>query len=81
MLILAILLFWKLDNSSVITRQNVKVALAVPVLQCKNPAVEGRGSLSSSFRLSGLAQGERYGKQRVWRVIPIVAFDCAFEES
>jgi len=47
----------------------------------KNPAVEGRWSLSSSFRLSGLAQGERYGKQRVWRVIPIVAFDCAFEES
>jgi len=48
--------FWKFDNSSVITRQNVKVALAQPVLQCKNPAVEGRGSLSSSFRLSGLAQ-------------------------
>jgi len=27
--------FWKLDNSSVIARQNVKVALAVPVLQYK----------------------------------------------
>ena len=40
--ITAIPLFWKLDNSSVITRQS-EVALAAPVLQCKNPAVEGRG--------------------------------------
>jgi len=35
------------------------VALACqPVLQYKNPAVEGRGSLSSSFLSSGLAQGK-----------------------
>jgi len=50
--------FWKLDNSGVIAWQNVKVALAVPVLQCKNLAVEGKWSLSSSFLSSGLAQGK-----------------------
>jgi len=39
-------------------RENIEVALAVPVLQCKNTAVEGKWSLSSSFLSSGLAQGK-----------------------